>query len=387
MIPYHFVESQKIIPTELSPKNISEFSSYSLISQPLATTPNSLKHISGFTPIREITGQLETKYSPKSLDQTPIPTKVEPRFIGTPIQQDLPDIPKYIPGVEYIPTGAGYGVQATTVEGDATTKNTVVVGKNGINYYGGPLITSGANIYLVWYGDWSQNTATTIVPDFVKALNGSAYINITSTYSDSKGNRPSTIVNYINSTSVGYTKGKDKKGIPNGLGSLDIAGVVNGVLKSGTLPKDPNGVYVVLTSADVPGTDGFCNRFCAYHNSYSSSPSLSFRYIFVGNPDRCPAACGVVKHVGNDTPNGNSGADGIANLISHEIEEFITDPNYDGWHTSNGSEVGDLCSWSFGSPYKTKSGASANIKLGSKDYMIQEEWINVDGGKCVMGYN
>src|SRR5437773_11332228 len=36
---------------------------------------------------------------------------------------------------------------------------------NGISYHGGPLILGGTNVYYIWYGDWGNNTATTILPD------------------------------------------------------------------------------------------------------------------------------------------------------------------------------------------------------------------------------
>jgi len=359
----------------VAPKPVNAFSNW---SKSISVT--------SFTPTRQMAGQPETVYAPKLPEQPLRLTQVAPEFIGTPIQLPIEDAPKYTPGVEYTPTGMGYGVPSSSVSADASTSSKVVTGKNGINYYGGSLMTNGINVYFIWYGDWTKNTATTILPDFIKGLNGSPYMNILTTYNDSKGSKPNTLVNYINSTSVGYTKGKDGKGNALGLGVVDIAGVINTTLRTGTLPRDPNGVYVVMTSADVPGTDGFCQQFCGYHNSYNYSPAFSYKFVFVGNTDRCSAACGVVKTVGGNTPNGNSGADGMASVMGHEIAEVITDPNFDGWHTSKGEENGDLCAWNFGTAYKTKSGAAANIKLGNRDFMLQQDWLNADGGKCVISY-
>ena len=364
------------------------------VSKPIDAFSN-WNHVSGATSVRPLAGQPETVYAPQ-IPEVPLKlTQVAPEYVGTPIQAPIENAPVYIPGVEYKPTGMGYGVEYTPigigyggsssdVSDAASTKNNVVVGKNGINYYGGPLVTNGVNVYFIWYGNWAGNTATSILPDFVKGLNGSPYMNILSTYSDSKGNKPNTIVNYINSTSVGYTKGKDAKGNPNGLNVVDIAGVINKTISTGTFPRDSNGVYVVMTSADVPGTDGFCNNFCGYHNSYPLSPAFAYKFIFVGNTDRCSALCGVVKSVGGNTPNGNSGADGMASILGHELSELITDPNFDGWHTSTGSEIGDMCAWTYGPAYKTKTGAAADIKLGNRDFMLQQEWLNANGGKCVV---
>src|SRR6266446_5244044 len=34
---------------------------------------------------------------------------------------------------------------------------------NGISYHNGPLMTDPVNIYYIWYGNWSGNTATSIL--------------------------------------------------------------------------------------------------------------------------------------------------------------------------------------------------------------------------------
>jgi len=50
---------------------------------------------------------------------------------------------------------------------------------NGISYHGGPLILGGSgggvDVYLIWYGNWSGNTATNIISDFLHAEGGSPY--------------------------------------------------------------------------------------------------------------------------------------------------------------------------------------------------------------------
>ena len=51
---------------------------------------------------------------------------------------------------------------------------------NGIQHHSGPVMNNphGINVYLIWYGDWSNNTEPAIVTDFVKHLGGTAYFNI-----------------------------------------------------------------------------------------------------------------------------------------------------------------------------------------------------------------
>jgi hypothetical protein len=53
---------------------------------------------------------------------------------------------------------------------------------NGIDYHGGPVILNGTNVYFIWYGNWTGNTAKTILPDLISGLSGSPYFNINTTY-------------------------------------------------------------------------------------------------------------------------------------------------------------------------------------------------------------
>ena len=43
------------------------------------------------------------------------------------------------------------------------------------------------NAYVIWYGSWDGNSATTIVPDFLGAVGGSRYFNINTTYTNAAG--------------------------------------------------------------------------------------------------------------------------------------------------------------------------------------------------------
>ena len=55
---------------------------------------------------------------------------------------------------------------------------------SGINYHDGPVMESTHNVYFIWYGNWSGNTATTILPQFMSNLNGSSYLNTNGSYFD-----------------------------------------------------------------------------------------------------------------------------------------------------------------------------------------------------------
>ncbi|HSR08245.1 MAG TPA: hypothetical protein VLM42_13915, partial [Bryobacteraceae bacterium] len=49
-------------------------------------------------------------------------------------------------------------------------------------------------------------------------------------------------------------------------------------------------------------------------------------------------------------------------------------------------ENADKCAWTFGSEYKATNGSLANMKLGARDYLIQQNWVNAGGGYCALSY-
>jgi len=101
-----------------------------------------------------------------------------------------------------------------------------------------------------------------------------------------------------------------------------VQGVVADAISSGRLPKNGNAVYFVLTASDVNETSGFCTQYCGWH-THATIAGTDIKFAFIGNPDRCPSAC-EAQTIG---PNGNAGADGMASIISHELEEAVTDPD------------------------------------------------------------
>ncbi len=244
---------------------------------------------------------------------------------------------------------------------------------NGISYHGGPVILGTVKVYYIWYGNWSGNSATTILTDLVNSIGNSPYFHINTTYYNASGNRVSGLVMLGGTTTDNYSHGKS-------LSDSAIQAVVSSAISSGRLPKDTNGVYFVLTSSDVTASSGFCTQYCGWH-TYGTISGSDIKYSFVGNPDRCPSAC----EAQTKGPNGNAGADGMASIIAHELEETVTDPDLNAWYDSRGAENADKCAWTFGSTY-TVNGALANMRLGNRDYLIQQNWVNASGGYCAKSY-
>jgi hypothetical protein len=258
-------------------------------------------------------------------------------------------------------SGRGGGT-AETIATDALPNAT------GIGYGGGAVMLGTPDVYYIWYGNWSGNTATTILPAFMSSLSGSPYFTINSTYYDSQGRHVTGLVHYAGSTNDNYSQGV-------ALTDAKVESIVSRALSTGALPTSTNAVYFVLTSSDVT-LSGFCGGYCGWHTN-GNIGGRDIKYSFVGNAaTQCPRSCAPYA----PGPNGNVGADGMSSVLAHELEESITDPDLDAWQDAAG-ENADKCAWKFGTSYPTANGAWANMKLGAHDYLIQEN-LDATTGKC-----
>lgn len=263
------------------------------------------------------------------------------------------------------PDGRGGGVRTAATKTARTAP---------MAYHGGPLILGTTNVYYIWYGNWTGNSATTILTDFAQSIGGSPYFNINTTYYDGTGEHVSNSVAYGGATTDDYSHGKS-------LSDSAIFAVVSSAITSGRLPSDPSGTYFVLTSADVTASSGFCTSYCGWH-THGTVGTVDIKYAFVGNPDRCPSAC----EMQTTSPNGNAGADGMASILAHELEEAVTDPDLNAWYDRRGQENADKCAWTFGTTYTVANGSKANVQLGTRDWLIQQNWVNAGTGGCAMSY-
>lgn len=279
---------------------------------------------------------------------------------------------------DLVPTGKGWGERAYPAPPRARQNAPGQGGKtssNGISYHGGPVILGTTNVYYIWYGDWSGNTAPTILSALAGSIGGSPYYNINTTYYNGANTHVSNAVSLTGAVNDSYSQGK-------ALTDAQVQAVVSSAITSNALPKDANGVYFVLTSADVNETSGFCTQYCGWH-THASIAGSDIKYSFVGNPDRCPTAC---EWQTTSSPNGNPGADGMASIIAHELEEAVTDPDLNAWYDRRGQENADKCAWKFGTTSTAADGSLSNILLGGTPYLIQQNWVNAAGGYCALSY-
>ena len=91
-----------------------------------------------------------------------------------------------------------------------------------------------------------------------------------------------------------------------------------------------------------------------------------------------PSACTP----GAPSPNGDPAADAEVNVLVHEVEETTTDMYGTAWYDNRGYENADKCAWNFGSTFTTSNGGLANVTIGAKYFLVQQNWINSGSGGC-----
>ena len=264
------------------------------------------------------------------------------------------------------PTGKGIGVIGTKTNRARTE----------VEYHGGAMMYGTLPVYLIWYGLWEGSPVRPIIADFVSNLGGSSYYQIIELYKNPAGDGPANAVLYAGAIDDSYSHGST-------LSESDVDAIVSTTIASGMLPSDPNGVYVVLTSADVSVTSGFGTSsgtsYCAFRR-FTSVNNVPVKYAFVGNPDRAPAQC----EPQTVSPNGSAAADAIVSILANVIANSATDPLFSGWYDRNGLEPADKCAWSYGDTYTTANGARANVRVGGRDYLLQQLWVPGERGHCAL---
>ncbi|GJP61638.1 hypothetical protein CLOP_g18779 [Closterium sp. NIES-67] len=224
-----------------------------------------------------------------------------------------------------------------------------------IYYYGGAVLTQPINLYIIYYGTWYQSEVN-IVETFIRSVSSTSYSSdyatvrgwwkmIASRYYQISQGKYSYITPKITLAGTAYDK----------YSSSSIVGAIEKqIMTTKRFPLDPNGIYMVLSSADVTvtiGGDAFCDKYCGLRTAFTGIKNgvrRLYQYIHVGNPIRqCPDSSCVLgqSEYYYKTPNGNWGVDSMIATIGHELAEAATEPDLEkGWHDETGMEVGDKCS-------------------------------------------
>ena len=252
-------------------------------------------------------------------------------------------------------------------------------------YHNGPLLMGAQDVYIIWYGNWVGGGYTMpLVSDFVSVIGNSPYMSINSTYTDGNGNPAASAIVYGGSVvDSSYSHSST-------LTDADIQAIIYNHLSNFDLPQDPNGIYVVIGSADISSLDvGFCGLSTPTPPPYHSHAMINggnHQYIFLGHPDRC-APLAAPQFLAADgtrlpTPSGNFAADGIISNLARALDGAVTNPYGNGWFDRYGLENTEKCRNQFGPTYLTPNGARANVTIAGRDYLLQQNWVNSRKGYC-----
>ena len=269
------------------------------------------------------------------------------------------------------------------------TPNAVIPG--AISYHGGPVMLGTTNVYRLFYGwpgDFLPNS-----PPFSTAwqlqaltygLNASPYFNINAGYTDGAGNHVS---NSLQDWGAVFLPASSTYG-GTSVSDANVLRMLTDQIAAHQLPLQSNAVYFVLTGPGVQETSGFCSAYCGWHN-HATFQGVDIKYAFVGDVMMCPQGCmkGSVQEgiFDPNCPSGDCVADGMANVMTHELSETVTDPDLNAWYDAGGHENGDKCNFTFGPAIggTIQNSDQYDFSGGDANFEIQEMWVQPNGG-CAM---
>src|ERR1051326_4841568 len=128
-------------------------------------------------------------------------------------------------------------------------------------YHNGPVLPGSQNIYMLYYGCWTNNCGSLgdtntqeLLTEFSIYLGNSPYAQINATYTDGSGEPAASSFIFGGFVVDGsYSHGTD-------LTPSDVVDLISQQVNSFRLPQDSNGIYVIVSSADIASTTtGFCS--------------------------------------------------------------------------------------------------------------------------------
>lgn len=248
-----------------------------------------------------------------------------------------------------------------------------------LNQGAGEVMTAPLNVYLFWYGQWDTSSQNLVI-SYINGVDQTPYYDIVKQYyQETDAGRTATTnkISVAGSFSSGYTYGQSL--VDGNIPRIVLDGITNN-----NLVPDPNAFYVVLTDKFVSNTSGFCTTVCGWH-THTNIGGVDIKYAFIGDPIVCLEAGTCIpsffKASAVPSPNNDVEADSTINVLDHELMEIITDPDQNAWRFPNGDEIGDACSWNFGTVFSADNGGTYNIVSSGKQFLVQQLWSN---GACAM---
>ena len=276
-------------------------------------------------------------------------------------------------------TGWLRGLASSLAQGGATAKYVV----------GGPAatpitchttcITMTGNISLipVWVGAWAPADITTwnsVLGNIVTSLGSGVsnpisapghVLNTNSLYFTTKSKAVPSL-RWVTNTSVTAPTATS-------VSDANVATDINSFISTHPtiVPTGTSPIYIYIGAKTTRLTSGFGTKYCGWHTYGTTSSLKNVQYIAIQDfTSTYYNACSAQLV----SPNNSVSLDAMASVLTHEIDETITDPFLNAWYDSVGSENADKCAWTFGTT-STVGSAKYNITLWSIKYLIQQNWL------------
>ncbi|KAI9332315.1 hypothetical protein DFJ73DRAFT_963490 [Zopfochytrium polystomum] len=271
----------------------------------------------------------------------------------------------------------------------------------------------------IFYGNWTDADKN-LINDFISGIDGSPFWNITAKYYNynltDKG-EPGPKAYVTSTVKLGKAATDPHRSLgnwlnrPNGTTFDDVMTLVNNVVKSGNLPIDTDGFYLVLTDEQTNEGDS-CRSYCGWHNSFFSTQDAArqknitsgidysapnLKYSWVGNANSC-GATGMLHCANRNffaSPNGSPAIDVMLSQIAQALAKASSNPDMTAattaWNdvvdgVNDGAENGDNCAYLCGPTFPNKVPSDcAKLQGLLPDMFLSDDCCNSGVADCSNG--
>ncbi len=296
-----------------------------------------------------------------------------------------------------LPTVQHAGAARPAQPGLAATSNT-------LRYGGGPVVTTKAKVYIVFWGtQWGTSStnsngnlkftndtlgAAGRVQQLIKGLGtgGEQWSGVMTQYCQGVAvgstSCPASAAHVVYPTGGGVLAGvwyDNSAAAPSAASEPQIgseAVKAAGHFGNTTAASNLIAQYVIFSAKGTNPDNYKTNGFCAWHD-WNGDLGVSSPYGAIALTN-LPYLSDVGASCGAGFVNPGSSLDGYTIVEGHEYAETLTDPQpASGWtNPSTGQENADECAW-----ISSGQGKSANVTMGNGSYPMQSTWSN-DTNRC-----